>query len=101
MGWVLLFGVMAAQFFYPLFWQQEKPALGLILRNSFVLAIRHPLYTILILLFQGVLIVLSILLVVPVVLLLPGMIALAQNHALVGLLQDMDLAPQPPVLSGT
>jgi hypothetical protein len=53
------------------------------------------------LLFQLVLIILSVVLVVPIVLILPGMIALAQNHALTGLLQDMGLAPEPPVKSGT
>ena len=53
------------------------------------------------LLFQGLLIALSLVLVVPVMLLLPGMIALSQNFALVGLLQEMDLAPQPPEMSGT
>ena len=62
---------------------------------------RHPLYSILMLLFQGLLIALSLVLVVPVMLLLPGMIALSQNFALVGLLQEMDLAPQPPEMSGT
>ena len=51
--------------------------------------------------FQVLLIALSFTLVVPVVLLMPGMVALSQNFALVGLLQDMDLAPQPPEMSGT
>jgi uncharacterized membrane protein YesL len=101
MGWVLLLWLMAGQFFFPLFWQQEKPSLPLILRNSIVLAVRHPLYAILMLFFQLVLIILSVVLVVPIVLILPGMIALAQNHALTGLLQDMGLAPEPPVKSGT
>ena len=101
LGWVLLLALMAGQYFYPLFWQQEQPAIGLIVRNGFVLAVRHPLFSILMLLFQFVLIVLSTLLVVPILLLLPGMIALAQNHALTGLLQDMGLASEPPVQSGT
>jgi uncharacterized membrane protein YesL len=101
MGWVMLLWLMAGQFFFPLFWQQEKPSLSLILRNSFVLAVRHPLYAVLMLIFQLVLIILSVVLVVPIVLILPGMIALAQNHALTGLLQDMGLAPEPPVKSGT
>lgn len=101
LGWVLLLALMAGQYFYPLFWQQEQPALGLIVRNGFVLAVRHPFFSILMLLFQLVLVILSTLLVVPIVLLLPGMIALAQNHALTGLLQDMGLASEPPVQSGT
>ena len=57
--WVLLLALMAGQYFYPLFWQQEQPAIGLIVRNGFVLAVRHPLFSILMLLFQVVLIVLS------------------------------------------
>ena len=99
--WVLVLTLMAGQYFYPLFWQQETPSLGLIIRNGFVLAVRHPLFSLLMLLFQVVLIVLSTLLLVPIVLLLPGMIALAQNHALTGLLQEMGMAPEPPVQSGT
>jgi hypothetical protein len=101
MAWVLLFALMMGQYLFPFFWQQTERGLLLMLRNSLVLAIRHPLYTLLMLLFQLVLIVLSIVLVVPVVLLLPGLLALAQNHAVVGLLQDMGLAPEPPVVSGT
>jgi len=100
MGWLLLFGLMAAQYFYPLFWQQDKPSLRLILRNSFVLALRHPLYSILMVFFQIALFVLSIVLVVPILLFFPGMMALAQNHALVGLLQEMGMAPEPPGPSG-
>ena len=33
--------------------------------------------------------------------LLPGLLVLSHNYALVGLLQEMDLAPQPPQMSGT
>ncbi len=99
--WLLALTVLAAQYFYPLFWQQTEPALGMILRNSFLLVVRHPLYTLLIFLFQVVLVILSIMLVVPVLLLLPGLLALSHNYALVGLLQEMDLAPPPPETSGT
>ena len=101
MAWVLLLLLMGGQYCFPLFWQQNEPELKLVLRNGMLLAVRHPLYSILMLLFQGVLIALSFALVVPVMLLLPGMIALSQNFALVGLLQEMDLAPQPPEMSGT
>jgi uncharacterized membrane protein YesL len=101
MAWFLLTLLMAGQYWFPLFWQQTEPGLKLTLRNSFVLAIRHPLYSILILLFQLLLIAVSVLLVLPLILLLPGVLALCQNHALVGLLQDMGLAPEPPVTSGT
>lgn len=101
MAWFLLTILMAGQYWFPLFWQQTEPGLKLTIRNSFVLAIRHPLYTLLMLLFQLLLTGISVALVLPLILLLPGVIALSQNHALVGLLQDMDLAPQPPVISGT
>lgn len=93
--WALVFLVMSAQYFFPLLWQQTDPSLSLVLRNSAVLAGRHPLYSLLIVLFQAALIVVSVVLVLPL-LVLPGIIALAQNYALVGLLQEMGLAPQPP-----
>jgi uncharacterized membrane protein YesL len=101
MAWFLLTILMAGQYWFPLFWQQTEPGLKLTIRNSFVLAIRHPLYSILMLLFQLLLFVVSVLLVLPLILLLPGVIAICQNHAMVGLLQDMGLAPEPPVSSGT
>lgn len=93
--------MLAAQYFYPLFWQQIEPNLKLVLRNSFLLVVRHPLYTFLMLLFQLLLVVISVALVVPVLLLLPGLVILSHNYALVGLLQEMDMAPQPPQMSGT
>lgn len=93
--WALIFLMMSAQYFFPLLWQQTDPSLSLVLRNSAVLAGRHPLYSLLIVLFQAALIVVSVVLVLPL-LVLPGIIALAQNYALVGLLQEMGLAPQPP-----
>ena len=101
MAWMLLLFLMGGQYFFPLYWQQNEPDLKLVIRNGFLLAVRHPLYTLLMLLFQLLLIALSFALVAPVVLLMPGMIALSQNFALVGLLQEMDLAPQPPEMSGT
>lgn len=99
--WLLVLSVLAAQYFYPLFWQQTEPTLMLIVRNSFLLVVRHPLYTVLILLFQLLLVAISVALVVPVLLLLPGLIVLSHNYALVGLLQEMDMAPPPPQMSGT
>ncbi|MFO7634155.1 MAG: hypothetical protein R6W76_16530 [Caldilinea sp.] len=99
--WLLVLSVLAAQYFYPLFWQQTEPTLTLIVRNSFLLVVRHPLYTVLILLFQLLLVAISVALVVPVLLLLPGLIVLSHNYALVGLLQEMDMAPPPPQMSGT
>ncbi|HRW46997.1 MAG: hypothetical protein M9936_15200 [Caldilinea sp.] len=99
--WLLVLAFLAGQYFYPLFWQQTEPTIGLILRNGFLLSLRHPLYSFLMLLFQVLLIVLSVLLVVPVLLLLPGLLILSHNYALVGLLQEMDLAAEPPEMSGT
>ena len=99
--WLLLLSALAAQYFYPLFWQQTEPKLSLILRNSFLLVVRHPLYSLLMLLFQLLLIAVSVALLVPVLLILPGLLILAHNYALVGLLQEMNLAPQPPEMSGT
>lgn len=101
MAWLLLVALLAGQYCYPLFWQQNSPGLTLVLRNALVIALRHPLYSILMLLFQIFLTVISLLLVVPLILLLPGLIALTQNFALVGVLQDLGMAPQPPELSGT
>ncbi|MBW7881693.1 MAG: hypothetical protein H3C34_03490 [Caldilineaceae bacterium] len=101
MFWITLLFFLAAQYFYPLFWQQTEPSTTLVLRNAFLLSFRHPLYSILMLIFQVVLVALSIALVVPVILLLPGMLALSHNYALVGLLQEMNLAPPPPEISGT
>jgi uncharacterized membrane protein YesL len=101
MAWVLLIFLLAGQYCFPLYWQQDEPSLKLVIRNGLLLVVRAPLYTLLMLVFQVLLIALSFTLVVPVVLLMPGMVALSQNFALVGLLQDMDLAPQPPEMSGT
>lgn len=101
MAWVLLVLLMSGQYFFPLYWQQDEPNLKLVLRNGLLLTIRHPLYSLLMLLFQLALIALSFFLVAPIILLMPGMIVLSQNFALVGLLQEMDLAPQPPEMSGT
>ena len=79
MAWVLLLVLAGGQYFYPLYWQQSEPDLKLVLRNGLLLAIRHPFYSLLMLLFQLLLIALSFALVVPVMLLLPGMIALSSE----------------------
>ena len=68
----------------------------LVLRNADILAVRHPLYSFLMLLFHIVLIVLSVALTLPVLILTPAMLSISGNFALVGALQEMDLAPQPP-----
>jgi len=94
--WVLLLLMMMAQYFFPLLWQQEDRSLILLLRNALLLTLRHPLYTFLILVFQLLVLALSTALAVPLLLLAPGMLAVASNFALTGLLQEMDMAPQPP-----
>ncbi len=94
--WLLLLVMMAGQYLFPLIWQQDEPDVKLAIRNSFLLALRHPLYSVLMLLFQGILLVISAGLTLPLVLLYPGMIAVTQNFALAGILQEMGLAPEPP-----
>ena len=49
-------------------------------------------------LFQLVIITLCFTLVAPVIFLLPGLMALANNFFLTGLLQEMGLADPPPVV---
>jgi hypothetical protein len=101
LAWAMLIILMAGQYTYALLLQQSEPSLKLDLRNAVVLAFRHPLFSLIMLLFQLVLTAVCSVLVIPLVFLLPGMLALAQNHALIALLQEMGLAPQPPVISGT
>ena len=97
--WVLLIIMLSVQYVFPLFWQQDEPSLLLILRNALILALRHPLYTLLMLLFQLVLIAISAALALPLLLLTPALLALAANFGLVGILQEMGLAEQPPEVS--
>lgn len=95
-AWLLLLVLMTGQYLFPLIWQQDDPDVRLALRNSLLLALRYPLYSIFMLLFQLVLLAISAGLTLPLVLLYPGMIALTQNFALAGILQEMGLADQPP-----
>lgn len=94
--WLLLLALTTGQYIFPLIWQQDEPDVRLALRNSVLLALRHPIYSILMLLFQLVLLVISAGLTLPLVLLYPAMIAVTQNFALAGILQEMGLAPNPP-----
>ena len=94
--WVLLLIMLSVQYVFPLFWQQDEPSLLLILRNALILALRHPIYTVLMLLFQLALLALSAVLALPILLLTPALLSLAANFGLVGLLQEMGLAEQPP-----
>ena len=94
--WMLLLVLMISQYVFPLFWQQDDPSIKLALRNATILALRNPLYTILIVLFQLFLLALCVGLTLPLVLLWPALAALTGNFALAGLLQEMGLAPEPP-----
>src|SRR5690606_14489882 len=94
--WLFVFVLMISQYYFPLFWQQDEPNIRLVLRNSVLLALQHPLYTFLMLIFQVLLLALSIAITLPLFLLAPALIAIAANFALTGMLQDLGLAPQPP-----
>lgn len=94
--WVIVLLMMGSQYFLPLFWQQDDPSLRLLIRNAFILALQHPLYTFLLLIFQIALIVISFLTVLPIFLLMPASVAVAANVGLVMLLEDKGLAPPPP-----
>ena len=96
--WLFVVSVMVGLFVFPLFWQQDEPDLKLVLRNASILTLQHPLYTFLLLLFIAVLMGLSI---IPIVALFltPAAIAVTANFGLAGILQDMGLSPQPPVVS--
>lgn len=94
--WVLILFLMIAQYLFPLICQQTEPNIGQALRNGAVLAMRSPLYSFLMLLFHGAVVIASVALVLPLLFLMPGMLALSSNFALTGLLQEMDLAPLPP-----
>lgn len=97
--WIMILAMMMMQYFFPLFWQQDEPSLKLVLRNSFLLAVRYPLYTFLMLIFHSVFLLLSIGLTLPLILLAPAVLAIGANFAAAGILQEMDLAPQPPVIT--
>jgi uncharacterized membrane protein YesL len=97
--WLFVFVLMISQYYFPLFWQQDEPNIRLVLRNAVLLALQHPLYTFLMLLFQLLLLGLSIAITLPLFLLAPALIAISANFALTGMLQDMGLAPQPPQVS--
>lgn len=94
--WLFFMSFLVIQYMFPLFWQQDEPSIRMTLRNATLLALRHPLYSLLMALFELVLILLSIGLTLPLLILTPAMLSLCGNFALAGLLQEMDLAPQPP-----
>ncbi len=94
--WLFIFVLMISQYYFPLFWQQDTPDIRLVLRNAVLLALQHPLYTFLMLLFQILLLAISIAITLPLFLLAPALIAVSANFALTGMLQEVGLAPQPP-----
>jgi uncharacterized membrane protein YesL len=94
--WLFLFSLMAGQYVFPLLWQQDDPHVRLALRNSLLLALQHPLYSFLMLIFQLLLLAISFALTLPLILLAPALLAFSGNFALTGLLQEIGLAPQPP-----
>ena len=96
--WVLMIIILFVQYLFPLFWQQDEPNVRLVLRNAFLLVLRFPLYSILIFLFQLFLLIVSIAIMLPLILLTPAVLAITANVALVGMLQEMGLAAQPPDL---
>jgi len=59
---------------------------------------RNPFYTFLLLLFQILVVGLSTAITLPLILLAPALVALAANFGVAGLLQEMGLAPEPPVV---
>jgi uncharacterized membrane protein YesL len=96
-AWLLVVSLMIGIYVFPLFWQQDDPDLALVLRNAAILTLQHPLYTILLMLFIGVIVALS---AIPLIMifLTPALVAIAANFGLVGLLQEMGLADEPPVV---
>ena len=97
-AWLLIVSVMVGLYLFPLFWQQDDPDLKMALRNAAILTLQHPLYTFLMLIFIAFIVALS---VIPIIMifLTPAVVAVAANFALTGMLQEMGLAPEPPVVS--
>ena len=92
--WIMIIVLMAGQYFFPLLWQQDDMSIKMVLRNAFILALRHPLYTFLMFLFQVLLLVVSFVTVLPIFLLTPAAVVLAMNFSLVGLLQGTGSWPR-------
>jgi uncharacterized membrane protein YesL len=98
--WVMLFFLLVAQYLFPLICQQSERSLRTALRNAGLLALRSPLYSLIGLLFQLLLIAICGLLFLPALILLPALLALTSNFMLTGLLQEMGLADPPPARPG-
>lgn len=98
--WVLLFYLLVAQYLFPLFCQQQERSLRTALRNALLLTMRSPLYSLVSLFFQLLLIAICVLLFLPALILLPALLALTANFMLTGLLQEIGLADPPPARPG-
>ncbi len=94
--WVALFYLLMAQYLFPLFCQQSDRRIRTAARNAALLAVRSPIYSLVALLFQLLLIGLCLALFLPALLLMPALIALSSNFFLTGLLQEMGMADAPP-----
>ena len=96
--WLLVVSLMVGIYIFPLFWQQDEPNIKMVLRNAAILTMQHPLYTFLLMLFMAVIAGLS---VIPIIafFLTPAVMAVTMNFGLNGMLQEMGLAPEPPVVS--
>ena len=94
--WVLLILLFMGQFIFPLFWQQDDRQPLLVVRNALILAFRRPLFSLLLLLLQGILLAISIVVPIFLVLTTPAMIALIANFGMAYVLQEMGMAPLPP-----
>lgn len=97
--WAFVTVLMIGQYVFPLMWQQDEPSLKLALRNAALLVARHPLYSFLMLIFELLLLLLGVGLALPLLILTPAMLSLSGNFALNGLLQEMGMAPEPPVIT--
>ena len=97
-GWVLLILLFMGQFLLPLFWQQDDRRPLLVVRNALILSFRRPLFSLMLLLLQAILFSISVVIPIFLVLITPAMIALIGNFGMAYLLQEMDMAPLPPVI---
>ena len=97
-AWLLFVSLMISLYIFPLFYQQDETSLKMVLRNAVILTMQHPLYTFLLMLFMGVFVALSI---IPIIALFltPAVIAVAMNFGLNGMLQEIGMAPEPPVIN--
>ena len=109
-GWSLIAAVVWAsgliilllmgQFLFPLFWQQDDRRPLLVVRNALILSFRRPLFSLLLLLLQAILLTISVIVPIFLVLTTPAMIALISNFGMAYLLQEMGMAPLPPESTG-